>query len=238
MKRLLERMEHTANQIENHQFAQLMDHASPQELLGVMRSLTNTFIHLTMTFRDINTLYFMYDAPGNPMERMVDAHAREDAEHWRMILHDLNALSLNVEQCVSDSMLDFWQDANLFAREYIYSVLTRARRCSENHLWRMAAMEAAEVGVRVFLEIINRNTQRMCHELDIELVYFGKKHLVTEVDTQLETSPFEEIVLKEEDFTFCAAIAEEHLADNKVFMNGLADSVAKALHKMRSLTMA
>lgn len=234
MQRLIAEIEKSAAEVMDHDFIKILENTSPEESLATLQYFATSFIHLSMTFRDINTLYYMYDNPKSDHERLVDAHGREDAKHWRMLLHDLEALSVNTTQTTNDAIERFWRDEDLYIREYIYSVLSRARRCSGNPVWRMAAMEAGEAGVRVFFTVIRANAAKIKQNLGIHLRYFGEEHVDTEMETKLETSAFESIKLSDEDYAFCREIVADHYVSNEKFLDQKAVVAEKLIKNLRS----
>lgn len=233
MRRLIAKIEASASAVKDHAFIKILENTNVHESFATLQYFATSFIHLSMTFRDINQLYYMYDEPKNDHERLIDAHAREDAEHWHMLLHDLEALSVNTTQNTNDAIQRFWRDEDLYIREYIYSVLTRARRCSVNSVWRMASMEAGEAGVRTFFKVIRENARKINQSLGIQLRYFGEEHVEAEINTKLDTLAFEAFQLSDEDYAFCSEIVEDHYASNLKFLDSKALVASKLIEGFR-----
>lgn len=110
------------------------------------------FIHLAMTFRDLNTMMLPYTNPENDLEKEINRHCAEDGDHWHMFLHDLEQLGFDEKQKVSDTVRLIWGENNQPVRKYIYSVLERFNRCGACPLMRYGYMEANETTVELFFQ--------------------------------------------------------------------------------------
>ena len=229
MRKLFTHIHREADRFKDHPFIKTYREADVHGAFAVLSSCANSFIHLAMTFRDTNTLYFMYDDPKDEYEKIVDAHARADAEHWQLLLDDLDALSLNVNRSTNDFIRTVWRDEDLYVREYIYGVLARAYQSKDTPIRRMAAMETIESVIDLLSYPARRNSALYREQLGIDLNYFGKTHVETELGTKADTAIFEEIELDAEEYKFCLAIVEDHFECYSRFLDNKQESAAHAL---------
>jgi len=210
----------TATEIKNHPFFKLMDNLTPEEADLLTFHSAVPFIHLGMTFRDINNFYFCYDNPKNEYEKIIDAHAREDKEHWELLLYDLQILGLNKSYALNDSIKLIWNEETDFFRKYIYSVLDRARSCGEDPFLRFVAMESAETTVRAFFDSLRRSATMVNELRNIELKYFGHYHIDTEIETQVNTEPFEKYEINPGNSDTYLDMANKHVDAFLEFLDG------------------
>ena len=126
MQRVLNHIENRAAEVSRHPFIQQLNSVTADGAYTVLSNFALSFVHLSLTFRDINELYFSYDQPKDELERIVDSHARADAEHWKFLFEDLEALGVNQQRSATQYIERFWRPEDTYIRKYIYSVLARA----------------------------------------------------------------------------------------------------------------
>lgn len=118
-----------------------------------------SFIHLSMTFSDINTMYLKYENPTNEYQKAINDHVDEDSEHYKLFLHDLQVLGFDESQLLSESILQIWTSKTVEVRRYIYSVLGRVIACGDNVFLKAACMQAMESSVGMFFEISQAHSE-------------------------------------------------------------------------------
>ncbi len=219
MNRIFSHIESKAEQINHHAFMKLMNELTPESSYKLFKEITIAFVHLTMTFRDLNRLYYCYSEPKDIYQEYVNAHAEEDTKHWQFLLMDMEALSVDKTLPLTQAIPELWHDENLYLRKYIYSVLARAKSCSTCAIRRLTAMESGEAGVRVFFTGIKRSAAMVKALKGINLTYFGEHHIDTEMATKVNIDPFKEVTLADEDLAFCLNLVDEHFASFTEFLD-------------------
>ncbi|MEN5315379.1 hypothetical protein [Pseudomonas koreensis] len=188
------------------------------------------FVHMTMTFRDVNLMYNAYEHPQNDFERAINGHAYVDATHWEMLVTDLESLgAADQVKKYKDAMSIIWSDQGKPIRDYMYWVMHRAQRCGSSHALKITAMESCESTVKTFLTQTRHISMLFKRETGVTLNYFGESHIESEVVNAVDLSIFDEIELDQETLTTALWIVNSHFQDFKVFVGCLFD----CLHQVR-----
>ena len=219
MKTILNHIEKRATEVNNLPFFKLFDQVDAEQGYELLRKFAPSFVHLAMTFRDLNLLYLVAENPDNKYEREINAHAIADSEHWHFLLEDLELLSLNSEKPLTDTIKLLWADQDTYIREYIYSVLTRVA-IAKDYKEKFVLMEAAEAGVRVFFDTLKKNAKKIYDSRGIELKYFGDTHIDTEIETELDASVFDELEIPEAEQQKYIELVNAHYKSNRKFLDG------------------
>ncbi|RMH94122.1 hypothetical protein EBB59_02865 [Lysobacter pythonis] len=219
MKRVFDEIERQASKVREHLFIRLIDETPASLVKARFRFWAPGFIHLGMTFRDVNKFIIPFDNPKDKFEAAINEHAEVDSKHWNMLLHDLGVLELDREMRLSDSIRYIWGDEYSFIREYIYSFVSRCMRCGDDVMKRAAVMESAEAGVKTFFSAVERSSDKFKKQYGQELLYFGSEHIKSETENAFTSNIFEEISLDEEKCEECLALVREHFAAVKVFLD-------------------
>lgn len=177
------------------------------------------FIHLSMTFRDINTVFLPYKNPENDYQREISEHAAVDAEHWHMLLKDLDTLGLNKQKSLNNAISEIWDEQYRPAREYMYSVVNRLVNTNGCHFKKMALMESGEAGVKLFFGVVAHNSEEFERIYKQQLYYFGNAHVEDEIAHAADLSIFDEVELDPELRDECIALTNEHFDGFKQFLD-------------------
>ncbi|RKP46095.1 hypothetical protein D7S89_18600 [Trinickia fusca] len=186
----------------------------------MMRIWSPLLIHLAMTFRDINKMYYHYENPGDQLERAINAHVNVDAEHWGMMVSDIKILGVNDKAHDCESAIRvIWDDLGFTVRKYMYSLISRARRCGECPLLKMASMEAGEATSKVFFTTSRRLAAMYEADTGNTLRYLGAEHIDSEVDNSIDSSVFLDQHLSDEKRMEAVSIVDDHFASFREFLD-------------------
>jgi len=220
MRRIFARIERQKKLLEKHPFfarAREIDGEGIEKKLKIWAPL---FVHLTMTFRDINLMYYVCPTPGTDFERAINAHAHIDGTHWKMLAADLDTLGLDREVAsYGDAMAAIWSDCGAPIRNYMYWVMHRAQRCGASPFLKMAAMESGEATVKMFFATTKRVASLYEKKTGAKLAYFGDNHMDSETDNAVDLKLFEEIELDQPTLREAVWIVDDHFEKFEAFLN-------------------
>lgn len=220
MKQIFDRIRVEKAALSSHPvFGQLEDISVPQ-IKELMRIWSPLLIHLAMTFRDINKMYYLYPEPETELERAINAHVDVDAEHWRMMVSDIKTLGVNDRATDCESAIDIiWDDLGFTVRKYMYSLISRARRCGRDPLLKMAQMEAGEATSKVFFTTSRKLAAMYEADTGNTLRYLGAEHIDDELDHSIDSSVFLKQTLSDETTMQAVEIVDEHFASFREFLD-------------------
>jgi hypothetical protein len=146
----------------------------------VRLSFVPRMAHFIMSFADLCTLILHEEPARDEFAHVVNAHAVEDSDHWRWYLHDLGQLGLDRPQPISDALRFLWGKETARARMLTYRLCQLS--LGQSSLQKLVVILALEAMAKLGFE----HTARVARELDgRELVYFGGRHIETELDHSL-----------------------------------------------------
>lgn len=218
MKRVLHHISDRAAHLEGHPFfsrAQAIDGPEAVEKLKIWAPL---FVHLTMTFRDVNQLYYQKANPASDIERAINAHARVDATHWKLLVDDLAVIGVNVGS-YGDAMQEIWSERGAPIRNYMYWVLHRAQRCIDSPYMRLTAMESGEASVKMFFSTTRHVALMFQQQTGHTLRYFGDSHIESELENAVDLAPVGEIDVPYQSFKDCCSIVDDHFERFEEFLD-------------------
>ncbi|MFJ3368230.1 hypothetical protein [Pseudomonas sp. NPDC086251] len=222
MRRVFAEIDRQTENLRSHEAFLMISDLSSAEAVQTLKGWGPLFVHLTMTFRDINLMYNLYPDPANDLERAINAHAAVDATHWEMLVTDLNALGVSDDvKSYKDAMTILWSQPGRPIRDYIYWVLHRAQRCGSSPLLKLTAMESCEATVKTFLTHTRPVRALFESATGAKLNYFGEGHIDSEVDNAINLSIFQEVELDPQTLTLALWIVNAHFDDFKVFIGHL-----------------
>jgi hypothetical protein len=177
------------------------------------------FIHLSMTFRDINEMYLRYPDPKNEYERAINEHVDEDSGHYRYMLHDLEVLGFDEPQSMSESIMTIWSERSVEVRKYIYSVLHRVLLCGDDPFLRAAVMQAQESSVGIFFGLSKFQAHYFEEQTGVELHYLGSKHADGEEEHPLALDVFTRSHVSDDIVEKGIAVARAHFESFREFLD-------------------
>jgi hypothetical protein len=156
---------------------------------AVRLSFVPRMAHFIMSFADLCTLILHEEPARDDLAEIVNAHAAEDSDHWRWYLHDLEQLGLDRPQPLSDALRFLWEKETQSARMLTYRLCQLS--LGQSSLQTLVVILALEAMAKLGFE----HTARVARELDgRELVYFGGRHIETELDHSLLGSRVQEAI--------------------------------------------
>lgn len=220
MKRVYEFIDSEKEKLHGHSLFRDALKISEDEVEDKLKIWAPLFVHLTMTFRDINLFYYAYQYPKSPLEAAVNAHAKIDSCHWHYLVNDLKKIGIYNEICnYEDAMNIIWSTKGDPIRNYIYSVLRRAQTCFDSPLLRATAMESGETTVKMFFQTTRYVAAIFKEKTGKSLQYFGDDHINSEIDNSVDTKLFESVELDLETYRIAMNIVKEHFEEFKVFLD-------------------
>ena len=229
MRRVFAEINRQTESLKAHQVFLKVSHISSGEAVELLKVWGPLFVHLTMTFRDVNLMYNLYENPANDLERAINTHADVDATHWEMLVTDLESIGVN-EQVSSykEAMSIIWSPQGTPIRDYMYGVLHRAQGCGNSPALKITAMESCESTVKTFLTKTRHISALFESETGIKLHYFGESHVESEVDNAVDLSIFQDIELDQEALATALWMVNSHFEQFKVFAGHLFDCLQGA----------
>jgi hypothetical protein len=131
-----------------------------------------------MDFGDFNRHLLRDDASGDPHQRMLDEHSREDDHHWPWYLEDFVKLGFDADVPASESMRFLWSDA--FARNRMLSHRLAHLVWLASPAVRLAVVEAIEETGNVLLALTAKLAKKVEPQIGHELRDLGDIHFALE----------------------------------------------------------
>jgi hypothetical protein len=142
--------------------------------------------HWVMSFGDINKyLLKKADADSDAIEKIINDHADEDAEHWQWFIEDMEKLQTNAAS------------ANALSPSVIWSADTRSQRMltyklshyfmAESSRIRYAIIEFVEEMGRIAFVALCEVAAKYEADTGVSLKYFGHHHLEKETGHVVNT---------------------------------------------------
>ena len=163
-----------------------------------------------MAFADLNNLVLRGLGGTDPLDALLDEHAREDGQHFHLYLEDLATLGYDANIRFTDALDFLWADDHRAVRRTCY-VLTALLAGATPRL-RLVVVEAIEAtGSVAFAAFIDLSDELQA-TTGLELSYFGRRHLALETG-HLMVSPERQrdlldIVLTEDELTHARRLVD------------------------------
>lgn len=133
MRRVFAEITRETEELKSHDIFVKINNISSCQAVELLKMWGPLFVHQTMTFRDINLMYNVYENPKSDLEFAINAHAYTDATHWEMLITDLEKLGAsNHIKNYSDAMSGIWSQQGKPIRDYMYWILHRALHCGSS----------------------------------------------------------------------------------------------------------
>lgn len=220
MKRIFSQIKTRIDAIESHPLFRDVHTLEDEQIPSMMKVWAPMFIHLSMTFRDVNRMFYAYLQPRDAYEREITAHADVDATHWRFLLDDLKTIGNDDDPCFYEEHLkQIWSDAGAPIRRYMYALVVRAQSCGESPYLRVASMESGEATVKLFFATTRLMAGRFKQVTGQTLKYFGEDHIRSEIDHAVDTPLFEKITIDDTTATTALTLVDAHFDKFKEFLD-------------------
>ena len=170
-------------------FAFLRDsRAEPERGLALAPALA----HFVMTFADIYRFVLRSEPASDPYQALVNAHTREDGDHWKWFLSDL--AKLGHDPCIpfSDALRFVWSEDTVQLRLLSYNICHLGLGASSLH--KLALVYCIEATGSVMLGTVAPLGRAIAERTGQRLTYFGPHHFETESSHTLEQAESEKLV--------------------------------------------
>lgn len=171
-------------------FAFLRDtEISPRDRLNFGYS----FAVFAMNFKDLNTYILKKECPKEDrIQRMINQHAEEDAQHWEWILEDFDKLGFNYKVSINDALRLFWGKQTEVSRQHFYHMTQLIHESKP--VFTLVIIEAIEATGNVFFDALAKVAQELQGSTGEEYRYYGKLHLSAETGHAMGTADVESIL--------------------------------------------
>lgn len=133
-------------------------------------------------FRDLHDMILPYsesEAAVDDVKKAINAHAKEDSDHWGWYLNDLKALRLDHEMKFTDALDLLWGEKTYMQRLATYRLCQLVARAQDPVL-RYCLIKAIETFGEIIFSTLARVSHRFEEETGIRLEYLGDIHAATE----------------------------------------------------------
>lgn len=127
--------------------------------------------HFVMSFADISQYILPFESPENDLERAINVHSEEDANHWQWFINDLKRMEKSSGGLLTDHILFLWSGENKNGRLLTYKLISLI--AGQPAKMRLVAVEVMEAAGNVFFEALADVTK----EISPALEYCGELHL-------------------------------------------------------------
>jgi len=163
--------------------------------------------HFVMSFADLYALVLREEPTSDPYQTLVNAHTREDENHWQWFLKDLEKLGANPAIPLSDALRFVWGDATVRMRVLTYQMCRLGFRADS--LRKLVLVHVIEAAGKVTIESVSEVGREFGLATGERLVYLGPHHFDTEGNHTIETSSVHSAI---EDIPLDADTAAELIA--------------------------
>lgn len=200
MRRVLKLLEQRTNELEDHPLFAFLD----DDTIDCRKRLSfaPNVAHFAMTFSDLYAHVLKVEPPTDRYQELVNAHAREDEDHWKWFLTDLPRLDADPEMRLSDALRFVWSDASLQTRLLSYQMCRLGFQADS--LQKLVLVHCIESVGKITVKHVASVGQQFTEETGRKLVYFGKHHHDSESDHTLEEEDVHD------------SVAEIELSDDQV----------------------
>jgi hypothetical protein len=154
--------------------------------------------HFVMAFADLYNVVLPEEAGADRNLDLVNAHLREDSEHWKWFLVDLANASLDPELRFTDALRFVWSDQTVATRLLSYRICQLSGGL-ESSTQKLVMINCIEATGKVALQALAVAGTALEGQIGRKLVYFGGHHVETETHHTLEgedvRESIEEVVL-------------------------------------------
>lgn len=152
-----------------------------------------SFAVFAMNFKDLNTYILSKKcSEKDKIQRMINQHAKEDAQHWEWILEDFDKLGFNYKLNTNDALRLFWGPKTEASRQHFYQM---AQLIHESEpVFMLVIIEAIEATGNAFFDALTGVAQELQGTTGEDYRYYGKFHLSVETGHAMGTADVENIL--------------------------------------------
>jgi hypothetical protein len=182
MKPVMERLEQKTREFSQAPlFGFLRDaRIEPKKRLAFVPSVA----HFVMSFADLYAFVLQVTPPSDEYQELVNAHAREDENHWRWFLDDMAKLGFDEQVRFSDALRFIWSDATVKTRALTYQMCRLGYGATS--LEKLVLVHVIEAAGKVTIDGVSAVGTEYSKQTGKKLVYLGHHHLATESDHTIE----------------------------------------------------
>ncbi len=176
MKRIIERIEQRSTELSSAPlFAFLRD-----DRIDARKRLSFApcVAHFVMSFADLYGLVLKEEPARDKYQELVNAHTREDENHWRWFLDDLEKIDCNPRVTLTDSLRFVWGDATVHSRLLTYQMCRLG--FGVDSIQKLVLVHCIEAAGKVTIERVAPVGVQVGTQLGKRLVYLGQHHFDTE----------------------------------------------------------
>lgn len=150
------------------------------EALPVRARLTfvPAMAHFIMSFSDLNRSVLRFAEPRDELEHAVNQHTREDEQHWRWYIEDLEALGYGRSRSATSMLKELWSPDTRAIRDLTYTLV--ALVAGTDAVTRLALIEVMEETGNVMFSALAPLARVIEREEGLSLPFCGDLHLAHE----------------------------------------------------------
>lgn len=190
MQRVMQRLdERVADYEKAPLFAFLRDTSiEPERRLAFLPSVA----HFVMSFADLYGLVLREEPPRDKYQELVNAHTREDGDHWKWFLADLDKLGMDKEMPFSDALRAVWNEGTVQMRMLTYHMVRLGFQASS--LRKLVLVHCIEATGKVTVKHVSAVGKELSMRTGKKLTYVGGHHFETESKHTLEEDAIHDMV--------------------------------------------
>lgn len=140
--------------------------------------------HFVMTFADLYSLVLREEPARDPYQELVNAHTREDENHWQWFLKDLEKLGQNPKLSFAETLRFVWSEETVQMRMLSYHMCRLG--LGADSIKKLVLVHAIEAAGKVTVSRVSEVGREFGVATGEKLVYLGPHHSDTESEHTLE----------------------------------------------------
>ncbi len=182
MKQVIERLEQRSREFEQ---LPLFDYLRDSRIPPRRRlSFAPSIAHFVMSFADLYAFVLQKHPADDEYQDLVNAHAREDENHWRWFLDDMAKLGFDPKLSLSDALRFIWADNTINTRALTYRMCRLGYGATS--LQKLVLVHVIEAAGKVTVKHVASVGAEFSKQTGNKLVYLGQHHFATESEHTLE----------------------------------------------------
>ena len=186
MKRIIDYIKQKNNQFsEAILFRYLQDKTvAPEQKLAFAPYMA----HFVFSFMDINRFVLRDLQSNNELQKLVNIHTQEDADHWPWYLNDIKKMGFDKRLPLSEALHFIWGDHCIASRLLTYRMTSLIGQASDKE--KIMIVEVIEMTGNVFL----KHTSSVCAQMKMgdNYQYYGAHHYQRETGHHMGCGDIEE----------------------------------------------
>jgi hypothetical protein len=146
-----------------------------------------------MNFGDLNKYVFRQEPATDEIQRLINIHTHEDANHWLWYLEDLEKLGFNPSLKYSDMLRLTWSKKTEKSRLICNKIALLYKPLTDSFL-RLAIIETIEAAGHVNLSLVSEVSKQLQSITKLNYRYFGPSHFAVETGHSIGIENFENVI--------------------------------------------